>query len=164
MKKPLHIHIPEQYGKAIQFKDVCPANAHHKISYAACNYWQHPKFAIIEQYYDAKDAFICLTEVNSKIDLEIPISCHLDDLYWVYQLRGECKVYLQEPPHTVVLESKAHFYTVVEVPSGNYIAHLKRGRHLLFYFVLKDDWLSRNEAEGLDPLMHYLQNMDLYIN
>lgn len=157
MKKPVKINIPSPYAADTILHDRCPAFVQYKLAYASCNYWQHAQFSIVEQFYDGKDAFFCLVELNTHIPLSIPIYCNCHDLYWVYQLAGSYSVTdIQE--HHLLFDLKAGYYTFIELPPGAYITHFGVGRHLLGYHVLRYDWLERSDFDGLGMLKSYLHD------
>ncbi|QNL47905.1 helix-turn-helix transcriptional regulator [Olivibacter sp. SDN3] len=158
MKKPIHIEIPSRYRGDTQKLDQCPPIATHKLAYASCNYWRHARFSIIEQYYDAKDVFIGLTEVRNKDEITIPFSCERYDLYWLYQLKGRMEL-LDRTGINKILRISNGQYILTAMPEEKYYAYFKPGRHLLCYFVVKSEWLLRNDGAGLDIIDSFLAQL-----
>lgn len=159
MKKPIHITIPEAYHSGLTLKNRCPASAEYHIAYAACNHWQHPEFSIIEQYYDAKDAFICLLEINTRAKISIPMHFILHDLYWLHQLNGTLQISEGAHRQSFILELPDEHYCITYIPPKKFLLHVSKGRHMLFYFVIKSNWLLRRPCTRMEELQSFLAKL-----
>lgn len=159
MKKPIHITIPDAYHSGLTCKNRCPASAEYRIAYAACNHWQHPEFSIIEQYYDAKDAFICLLEIKTPSAISLPISCTLHDLYWIYQLNGDLKISEHADQGQHLLALPIDRYRIAYLPPKTLSLDVPKGNHLLFYFVVKSAWLLRRPCTRMEELQSFLAKL-----
>lgn len=158
MKKSVQIHIPEKYRADTILKNKCPFSATYKLAYAACNCWKNQDFSIIEQYYDAKDVFIGLTEIRNKEEITIPFNCEYYDLYWLYQLKGYMEL-LDRRVINEILSIREGQYTLTAMPEEQYNAYFKPGKHLLYYFVVKREWLLRRDGAGLDLIESFLEQL-----
>ena len=158
MKKPIEIQIPEIHKAETQFRQKAPATVKHHLVYATCNYWKHPAFTIIEQYYNAKDAFICLLEINTFTKISIPMRFVLHDLYWLHQLNGTLQI--SEGTHrSFMLELPDEHYCITYIPPKKFLLHIPKGRHLLFYFVIKSNWLLRRPSTRMEELQSFLAKL-----
>jgi AraC-like DNA-binding protein len=152
MEKPLHIDIPERYLADITFKTTCPPTVSYKLEFAECNHWKHPAFSIIEQYYDARDAFISVLQIDTPSVLTIPIHFALYDLYWIYQLDGTLTVSEGKHAESFILEIPDEHYRIAYIPPVDCTFEIPRGRHILFYFVIKSYWLMRRPTRRMEEL------------
>ena len=158
MKKPVLIHVPEKYRVGTVVKNKCPVNATYKLSYTDCNSWKNQDFSITEQYYDAKDVFIGLTEVRNGDEITIPFNCERYDLYWLYQLKGRMEL-LDRTGINKILRINNGQYVLTAMPEEQYYAYFKPGKHLLCYFVVKSEWLLRHDGAGLDLIDSFLEQL-----
>ncbi|HWV70187.1 MAG TPA: hypothetical protein VN040_00630, partial [Pseudosphingobacterium sp.] len=157
MKKPIKIHIPEKYKAGIMLKNKCPFSAFYKLTYAECNYWKKQDFSIIEQYYDAKDVFIGLTEIRNRDEITIPFDCERYDLYWLYQLKGHMELFDRTGNRFLRINNGQYMLTAM--PKQQYYAYFKPGKHLLCYFVVKSEWLLRHDGAGLYLIDSFLEQL-----
>lgn len=159
MEKPVHILLPTDNLAGLYYSQVLPANASHQLSYAAVNHWAYDGFSVLEQYYDAHDAFICLAQVETATNVAITMACQMADIYWLYQLEGSYEI-IDPASKLRLLYSSANHYTQVYAPQQRYICRFPAGHHLLFYFVIKPKWLHRQDGravEGFEHLLHSQQ-------
>jgi len=160
MQKPVQIHLPTTSSAAMQYHQRVPPTAQQRLRGASVQSWRSATFSVLEQYYDAKDVFICLAEIETKEDISISLTCHLPDLYWLYQLRGSYSIHTAADPHQEILHMPTGTYTQVYIPSGRYLTRYSPGKHTLFYFLIKPKWLLRHgkrELSGLETLLDSLQ-------
>ncbi|MCL4640309.1 MAG: helix-turn-helix transcriptional regulator [Olivibacter sp.] len=158
MLKAVHIDLPTDNRGHLLHSVRVPATARYRLVLAEVNYWQSDGFSLLEQYYDAPDAFICLVDVDTEIPLEVAISCELSDLYWLYQLHGDYRIHLTDETRKILLQTAEASYTQVYVPEGRYIARFDKGKHRLFYFVIKPNWLLRHGKKEWPGFQKLLDN------
>lgn len=155
MLKAVHIDLPTNNQGYLLYSERVPATTPYRLTLADVNYWQSDQFSVLEQYYDAPDALICLADVHAEAPVEVPIHCKLSDLYWLYQLKGTYSIHTSNKAQKVLQSQEAH-YTQVYVPQGRYLTHFDKGKHQLFYFVIKPNWLLRHgkkEWRGFEKLL-----------
>jgi AraC-like DNA-binding protein len=158
MIKPVIIGLPTDNKGHLRYRQRVPATARHSLALAEVNYWQSDKFSLLEQYYDAPDAFICLADIETVEQLEIEIHCQLSDLYWLYQLNGDYSIHMADETRQTMLQTEEAGYTQIYVPEGQYITRFPVGRHQLFYFVIKPNWLQRQGRRAMDGFNHLLDS------
>jgi len=137
-----------------------PKAASYRLSFAHCNYWEHPAYTVLEQYYQTRDIFLYLGEVKTDIDLSIKLTCEDAHIYWAYQLKGKQELAIQLKRRTIRLKTKAEHYRAVYLPGGTHTAYFKKGVHyLIFYFVVKKSLLLRFRDTSLHFLNKLLENL-----
>ncbi|QNL47904.1 helix-turn-helix transcriptional regulator [Olivibacter sp. SDN3] len=160
MEKPVLLDMPLYFEGEAQYKEKCPPTVTHRLAYADCSYWKHPAFSIIEQWYDARDAFICLLEINTRITLDLPVNCQRHDLYWLYALRGSLTLDQPEDASAMELTIPHAHYCIAYIPPDDFNLRIPQGKHLFFYFVIKSDWLLRRpSAAGLEEIQSHLAKL-----
>lgn len=157
MKKPVHILLPEEQIEDLHYQTDLPKNTYYTIQDARVRSWQYPDFSLCEQYYDARDAFICLAELNCHTPVDIGIRCEVADIFWLYQLEGSYTILDPTKDLNIVLNTQAQHYTQVYVPQQSYICRFPKGHHLLFYFVIQPKWLQRQGARAMEGFNHLLK-------
>ncbi|WP_134090082.1 helix-turn-helix domain-containing protein [Olivibacter sp. XZL3] len=158
MVKPVLIDLPTDKESDILHGERLPATTSQRLALAAINYWQNRQFSVIEQYYDAPDAFICLAEVDSTFPLQLELRFQRSDLYWLYQLQGQHRIHCIDRLAQQVLQTKEAHYTQAYIPAGKYTVHFAGGRHQLFYFVIKANWLRRYGRRSMEGFNHLLDS------
>lgn len=158
MIKPVYIGLPTDNTDHLLYSERVPAAALYHLALAEANYWQSDRFSVLEQYYDAPDAFICLADIHADEPIEVPISCTLSDLYWLYQLNGGYRIHLADETRQIVLQTEETSYTQIYVPQGQYITRFDKGKHQLFYFVIKPNWLQRQGRRAMEGFNHLLDS------
>jgi len=159
MKKPVLIHIPDHYKAETAFEENFPSNGAYELTNSKCSYWEHPIFSIIEQYYDYRDAYLCLVEIQARTAIDIPITSILPDLYAVYQLTGGYQIWLHEKSEAPTLQLQKGESLMIYMPPQKYIARVSSGNHLIFYFVVSADFLLREPTSELNAIKEPLEQL-----
>src|SRR5690606_38254690 len=142
MKHPILLNLKKRYP-SLEKRERAPANSMYHISFAKKTWWKNDDISIIQQDYDAKDAYLSLIEINTKIPLQLTISCIQADLYWFYQLSGTTQFFIPDNIKAGPFSVNSQEYTLMYASQRNYEVHIDTGSHLLFFFVVKADWLFR---------------------
>jgi|GEM_PF-916758 len=155
MKKPVHILLPEESIDGLHYGTRLPRNSAYQLLDTHVHHWQYPDFSLSEQYYDAKDAFICLAELYCQKPVDIGIACRAD-IFWLYQLEGSYDIVDPANDLDTVLRTEPQCYTQVYVPQQSYVCRFPKGHHLLFYFVFQPKWLRRQGVRAMEGFHHLL--------
>ncbi len=168
MEHPISIDIETQFPDAIR-KDGAPANCRYRIPYTKNKYWQNNIFRIVEQDYDAKDAYLSLIEIRAQKRFSFIIEITVSDLFWLYLLNGNIKIvpYPKGTEHNGFLDHlNEDEYSLFYSPPREYEVTVDPGLHILFLFVVNSSWLQRHpvtEPTHYQKLINYLQHKkDLY--
>lgn len=163
MKHPILLNIKEQFPKAVE-KEGAPANCQYRIAYTDNRYWQNDTFRIVEQDYDAKDAYLSLIEIKAEAAFSFIISTTASDLLWLYLLKGAIKI-KQHPsgmePNGFLDSLQEDEYALLYSPPRQYKITVERGLHVLFLFVVNSTWLQRHpivEPTHYQKLIGFLQH------
>ncbi|HWV71159.1 MAG TPA: AraC family transcriptional regulator [Pseudosphingobacterium sp.] len=156
----IQLEFPEALGD-IEQSHRLPQSVAYRLSYAHCNYWQHSAFTVLEQYYQTKDIFLYLGEVNTDIDLAIKLRCKAANLYWVYQLENNYLLLINPKRKRAQFKTREKTYRAVYLPAGDHTAYFEKGgHHLVFYFVVDKELLLRFQDSSLRYLKKLLEKLD----
>lgn len=157
MKHPILPYIEKQFPD-VKITHKAPANCIQQIDYADQTCWHHEDFRIIAQDYDSKDAYFCWLEIKTNIILSFTISSTVEDLFWLYQLKGSIQI-KQIPesgePDDSLDRLEEDQYAIFYTSPKEYLVTFDSGHHYLFFYVINANWQERHAEQ--EPL--YFQEL-----
>lgn len=168
MFKPIQIHYPDSLEHAGRLPADPMQGCRYPLPGAEGIYHGSDRARVWEQWYDSRDTFLQLIQVDvSQEELLLPFSTTHHDLYAFHQLSGpRLKIVRQQVRangHRMRLDEGE--YRLSYLPTAHYHAYFLPGSYLIFYFVIKDRLLFREQspelrAPGSEPVQALQQRLD----
>jgi len=163
MKTPFTLHFDQASTPLIRVDHVpfTPAHAMRYVDHRTIRYYAGGTNQLIFRWHDAFDVFVAVLDVRLVEPLEIPITSHLHDLHFIYQLRGQMQLVQCDHSRRPVLIASKHRLEIYSPPAQCKLRLLPPYTETVVV-VPKRKWITRYPSRAntaMETLIHGLRQM-----